>query len=407
MSTALVGAPVVVALIGQLAVAVAAVVVVLAIIAVIVMVLRNNGAARQAAGGLGYDAGRGARDDYDDSYDNAPAPWARQGGAPQQANAWQNGGGNGYSGPNGGGNFGGPGGQSGQSARNSGPNWGPGDQQSAPAWGGPPAASEAARGWGNQQPAPAMNGMPRGQAQQNPWDAPDVGMPWGDNQGGNQGGNQVGPGGQGWGQPAAQAAAPWGAPPVAAPEQNAWGIAAPTSGGQQGAQQNAWGPPPAAPHQNAWGAGPTPSGPNWGSPPPMPNAPPTQPWGGPGGPGGYDAPPPQQYGGMGAQERGRPGTNLRPGAIMVKEGKEPGRVFEIRGDRLTIGRSRDSDIFLEDLAVSRLHATVYREPTGLYVVRDENSANGTTVNGQRITEQPLEEGDEIGLGQTILTFVRR
>lgn len=92
---------------------------------------------------------------------------------------------------------------------------------------------------------------------------------------------------------------------------------------------------------------------------------------------------------------------------MVKQGKEPGRVFEIRGDRLTIGRSRDSDIFLEDLAVSRLHATVYREPDGQYVVRDENSANGTTVNGARISEHVLEEGDDIGLGQTVLTFVRR
>jgi pSer/pThr/pTyr-binding forkhead associated (FHA) protein len=100
-------------------------------------------------------------------------------------------------------------------------------------------------------------------------------------------------------------------------------------------------------------------------------------------------------------------VNQRPGVIIVRQGKEPGRVFEIRGDRLTIGRSRDSDIFLEDLAVSRLHATVYRDEQGRYLVRDENSANGTTVNGQRIGEHVLDEGDEIGLGQTVLAFARR
>lgn len=81
--------------------------------------------------------------------------------------------------------------------------------------------------------------------------------------------------------------------------------------------------------------------------------------------------------------------------------------MSIRGDRLTIGRSRDSDIFLEDLAVSRLHATIYRADNGQYVVRDENSANGTTVNGQRIGEHVLEESDEIGVGQTTLGFAHR
>jgi pSer/pThr/pTyr-binding forkhead associated (FHA) protein len=79
----------------------------------------------------------------------------------------------------------------------------------------------------------------------------------------------------------------------------------------------------------------------------------------------------------------------------------------MRKDHMTIGRSRDSDIFLEDLAVSRLHATIYRDEMGGYLLRDENSANGTSVNGQRVSEVPLQEGDEIQLGQTILAFVRR
>ncbi len=93
--------------------------------------------------------------------------------------------------------------------------------------------------------------------------------------------------------------------------------------------------------------------------------------------------------------------------IVVRQGKEPGRIYEVRKDRLTIGRSRESDIFLEDLAVSRLHTTVGRDESGRYLLRDENSANGTYVNGQRVAEHVLEEGDEIQVGQTVLSFVRR
>jgi pSer/pThr/pTyr-binding forkhead associated (FHA) protein len=133
-------------------------------------------------------------------------------------------------------------------------------------------------------------------------------------------------------------------------------------------------------------------------------------WGGqmPGGPiaGGYDA-----GSGFGEGDKTRivrPGNGQqRIGMIVIRQGKEPGRVFELRKDRLTIGRSRESDIFLEDLAVSRLHTTVNSDGNGHYIIRDEGSANGTYVNQQRVTEQALEEGDEIQVGQTVLAFVRR
>ncbi len=94
-------------------------------------------------------------------------------------------------------------------------------------------------------------------------------------------------------------------------------------------------------------------------------------------------------------------------AIVVRQGKEPGRTYEMRKEHISIGRSRESDIFLEDLAVSRLHATIYRDEMGGYRLRDEHSANGTSLNGQRVSESPLQEGDEIQLGQTILAFMRR
>jgi pSer/pThr/pTyr-binding forkhead associated (FHA) protein len=98
------------------------------------------------------------------------------------------------------------------------------------------------------------------------------------------------------------------------------------------------------------------------------------------------------------------------GVVRVEEGKEPGRVYEIRKDVLSIGRSRDSDIFLEDLAVSRLHASIVNMGNGNYALKDEGSANGTKVNGQLATKyqpHPLQEGDRIQLGQTVLVFGKR
>jgi len=98
------------------------------------------------------------------------------------------------------------------------------------------------------------------------------------------------------------------------------------------------------------------------------------------------------------------------GVVRVEEGKEPGRIYEIRKESLSIGRSRDSDIFLEDLAVSRLHASILNMGNGNYALKDEGSANGTKINGQLLNKyqtQPLQDGDRIQLGQTVLVFARR
>ena len=97
------------------------------------------------------------------------------------------------------------------------------------------------------------------------------------------------------------------------------------------------------------------------------------------------------------------------GFVRVEEGKEPGRVYEVRKEALSIGRSRESDIFLEDLAVSRLHASIVNMGNGNYALKDEGSANGSKVNGQLVSKNqtyPLQEGDRIQLGQTVLVFGR-
>jgi pSer/pThr/pTyr-binding forkhead associated (FHA) protein len=72
---------------------------------------------------------------------------------------------------------------------------------------------------------------------------------------------------------------------------------------------------------------------------------------------------------------------------------------------MTIGRSRECDIFLEDLAVSRLHATLREMPDGGFELLDNRSATGTFVNGKAITKCILQAGDTIQIGANQFTFV--
>ena len=71
---------------------------------------------------------------------------------------------------------------------------------------------------------------------------------------------------------------------------------------------------------------------------------------------------------------------------------------------VTIGRSRECSIFLEDLAVSRLHATVRQLPDGDYELEDHRSATGTFVNGKPVTRCPLHPGDLVQVGATKFIF---
>ena len=72
--------------------------------------------------------------------------------------------------------------------------------------------------------------------------------------------------------------------------------------------------------------------------------------------------------------------------------------------QMTIGRSRECNIFLEDLTVSRLHATIRELPGGNYEISDNHSATGTFVNGQLTTHRMLHEGDVIQIGASKLVF---
>jgi pSer/pThr/pTyr-binding forkhead associated (FHA) protein len=71
---------------------------------------------------------------------------------------------------------------------------------------------------------------------------------------------------------------------------------------------------------------------------------------------------------------------------------------------MTIGRSRECDIFLEDLAVSRVHASIRELPNGTYELTDNRSATGTFVNGRAMACCVLHEGDMVQIGSTKFVF---
>ena len=75
----------------------------------------------------------------------------------------------------------------------------------------------------------------------------------------------------------------------------------------------------------------------------------------------------------------RPGPQ-RLGMLTIHQSKAPDRVFELRDVGTTIGRSRENDIVLDDPAVSRVHALIVRDERGDYWIRDQNSANGVSLN---------------------------
>ncbi|MGA9716446.1 MAG: FHA domain-containing protein, partial [Aeromicrobium sp.] len=98
--------------------------------------------------------------------------------------------------------------------------------------------------------------------------------------------------------------------------------------------------------------------------------------------------------------------NLPAGSAMllVQRGPDAGARFLLDSDAVTVGRHPSSDIFLDDISVSRRHATFDRGETG-YAVTDLGSLNGTYVNRDRIDgEVALSGGDEVQIGKYRLIY---
>ena len=92
------------------------------------------------------------------------------------------------------------------------------------------------------------------------------------------------------------------------------------------------------------------------------------------------------------------------GILVVKRGPNVGSRFALEKDVVRAGRHPDSDIFLDDVTVSRRHVDIVRGEGG-YVVKDVGSLNGTYLNRERVESAPLSDGDELQIGTFKLVFL--
>jgi pSer/pThr/pTyr-binding forkhead associated (FHA) protein len=102
------------------------------------------------------------------------------------------------------------------------------------------------------------------------------------------------------------------------------------------------------------------------------------------------------------EEVGKAGAAL----VIRSGGGRAGESFPADEERMSIGRTPDAAVFLDDVTVSRKHAELVRDGD-TFTISDLGSLNGTFVNKKRIETAELEDDDEVQIGKYRLTFLRR
>jgi len=90
--------------------------------------------------------------------------------------------------------------------------------------------------------------------------------------------------------------------------------------------------------------------------------------------------------------------------LIINRGSNLGSRFLITSQGASVGRSSSSDVFLDDVTVSRSHAKIESTSSG-FSLKDSGSLNGTYVNNSSVTEHVLHSGDQIQIGKFHLLFV--
>jgi hypothetical protein len=94
------------------------------------------------------------------------------------------------------------------------------------------------------------------------------------------------------------------------------------------------------------------------------------------------------------------------GMLVVRRGPNAGSSYRLETAVTAIGRHPDSEIFLDDITVSRRHVVIEKDPVEIgYTLRDVGSLNGTYVNRKRVDSAELHHGDEVQIGRYRLSFV--
>ena len=91
--------------------------------------------------------------------------------------------------------------------------------------------------------------------------------------------------------------------------------------------------------------------------------------------------------------------------VVIARGPQKGSRFLITAEGVSIGRSTESSIFLDDVTVSRSHAQIKREDSGAFVLVDNASLNGTYLNNVSVEKNVLKNGDEIQIGKFHFVFI--
>lgn len=93
-----------------------------------------------------------------------------------------------------------------------------------------------------------------------------------------------------------------------------------------------------------------------------------------------------------------------PGQYLEVQGPDRSLTIKLEGQALHIGRGLSADLRLDDSSVSRRHAILVPRPRGARIL-DDRSSNGTFVNGRRVQQSELRNGDVIVLGRAVLRYV--
>jgi hypothetical protein len=93
------------------------------------------------------------------------------------------------------------------------------------------------------------------------------------------------------------------------------------------------------------------------------------------------------------------------GQLIITRGSTAGARFALAEDVVTIGRDPKSNVFLDDITVSRNHAEVRRDAEGQFQLFDSGSLNGTYLDGERVTQALLREGAQVQVGKFRFVFV--
>ena len=99
-----------------------------------------------------------------------------------------------------------------------------------------------------------------------------------------------------------------------------------------------------------------------------------------------------------------PAALLSEAALKIVKGPQMGSSFRLAQDRLSVGRSPQCDVFLNDMTVSRMHASIERTPQG-FKICDADSYNGLWVNNLNVKDADLRDGDVVQIGTFCLVYL--